>query len=77
MSTVSIPEAKTQLSELIDLAQQGEDTIIVREGKPVARLSGLDAGNKTIRYGALKDTIWIAEDFDEPLSEDFLLRSGF
>jgi len=77
MFTVSIPEAKTQLSELIDLAQQGEDTIIVREGRPVARLSGLVAGKKPVRYGALKDKIWIAEDFDEPLSEDFFLRSGF
>jgi prevent-host-death family protein len=36
--TVSVHEAKTQLSRLLDLLEQGEDIVIFRHGKPVARL---------------------------------------
>jgi prevent-host-death family protein len=73
MPTVNIFEAKTQLSKLVELAEQGQDTIIARAGKPVARLTKLETAKKPIRYGALKGKIWIADDFDAPLSEDFLI----
>jgi antitoxin (DNA-binding transcriptional repressor) of toxin-antitoxin stability system len=73
MSTVSIPEATTQLAELVELAERGEDTILLREGKPVARLTRLEAVKRPIRYGALQGKIWIAEDFDAPLPEDILI----
>ena len=73
MFTVDILQAKTQLPKLIDLAEQGEDTIIVRAGKPVARLTKVEPAKKQIRYGALKEKIWIADDFDAPLPEDILI----
>ena len=40
-TTVNIFEAKTQLSKLIELAEKGEDVVIARAGKPVARLTRL------------------------------------
>lgn len=73
MSTISIPEVEGQLSGLIELAERGQDTIFLREGRPVARLTRLDPVKKSIRYGALKQKIWIAEDFDAPLAENFLI----
>ncbi len=76
MSQVNIFEAKTQLSKLIELAEKGEDVIIARAGKPVARLTRIDSRKKPICYGDLKGKIWIADDFDEPLPEDFLITPG-
>jgi prevent-host-death family protein len=71
--TVNIFEAKTQLSKLIARAEKGEDVVIARAGKPVVRLTRLEAKKKTIRFGGLKGKIWIADDFDAYLPEDFLI----
>jgi prevent-host-death family protein len=71
--TVNIFEAKTKLSKLIEMVERGEDVIIARAGKPVARLTGLKPEKRKIRFGALKGKIWIADDFDDPLPEDFLI----
>ena len=76
MRQVNIFEAKTQLSKLIGLAEKGEDVIIARAGKPVARLTRIESRQKPICYGALKGKIWIADDFDEALAEDFLIAPG-
>jgi prevent-host-death family protein len=76
MGPVNIFEAKTQLSKLIEIAEKGEDVIIARAGKPVARLTRLEAVKKPIRYGLLKDKIHIADDFDDPLPEDFFITGG-
>lgn len=43
MRTVNLYDAKTQLSKLVDEAASGKDVIIARAGKPVARLTRLDA----------------------------------
>ena len=72
--TVNIFEAKTNLSKLIAKAEKGEDVVIARAGKPVVRLTRLEtAKRKPIRFGGLKGKIWIADDFDAPLPEDFLI----
>ena len=74
MLTVNIFEAKTQLSKLIEMAEKGEEVVIARAGKPVVRLTKLEPAKPKIRYGLLKGKIWIADDFDAPLPEDFLIR---
>lgn len=71
--TVNIFEAKTNLSKLIAKAEKGEDVVIARAGKPVVRLTRLETAKKPIRFGGLKGKIWIADDFDAPLPEDFLI----
>jgi prevent-host-death family protein len=70
MATVNIYEAKTQLSKLVDLAAKGEDTVIARNGKPIARLTTLKPEKRPILFGALEGKGWIADDFDAPLPED-------
>ena len=74
-TTVNIYEAKTQLSKLVDTAAQGEDVIIARNRKPVARLMALKPEKRPLRMGLMRGEIWIADDFDAPLPEDIL--SGF
>ena len=69
---VNIYEAKTQLSKLVDRAAAGEDVILARAGKPVARLTQLEAPKRTIRYGVLKGKIKVSADFDDPLPDDLL-----
>lgn len=68
-------EAKTKLSQLVDRAESGEDIIIARNGKPVARLVPIasTASRASIR-GTWRGRVHIAEDFDE-LPED--LADGF
>jgi len=72
MQTFNIFEAKTQLSKLVELAEHGEDVVIARAGKPVARLTQLEPAKKPIRFGGLKGKIWIADDFDDPLPPELL-----
>jgi prevent-host-death family protein len=70
---VNIYEAKTQLSALVDRAASGETIVIAKAGRPLARLVPLDQPAKpAIRFGSMKGRIWIADDFDAPLPDDFL-----
>ncbi len=71
-TTVNIFEAKTNLSKLIELVEQGQEIVIARAGKPVARLTQLEPAKRPLRYGGLKGKIWIADDFDAPLPPDVL-----
>jgi prevent-host-death family protein len=72
MTTINIYEAKTQLSKLVEKAAAGTDVIIARGGKPVARLTRLQARQRKIRFGLLKGKVKVAKDFDAPLSDDML-----
>ncbi|MSQ48870.1 MAG: type II toxin-antitoxin system Phd/YefM family antitoxin [Betaproteobacteria bacterium] len=71
MDTVNIHEAKTQLSRLIERVCAGEEIIIARGGRPVARLAPL-APRRPRRLGLLKGKIWVAKDFNAPLPDDLL-----
>jgi prevent-host-death family protein len=59
-------EAKTKLSQLVERAEAGEDIVIARNGKPVARLVPVTSeGSLAEAYGALRGQIHVADDFDE------------
>ena len=59
-------EAKTQLSKLVERAEAGEDIVIARNGKPVARLVPIAGTNSLASVrGALRGRIHIRDDFDE------------
>ncbi len=59
-------EAKSQLSRLVDLAEGGEEIIIQRSGRPVARLVALPRRRPLAdAFGALRGQIEVAADFDE------------
>jgi prevent-host-death family protein len=72
MQKVNMHYAKTNLSKLVDAAANGEEIIIAKAGKPVARLGPLEAAKPARRLGGMKGEIWIADDFDAPLPEDLL-----
>ena len=65
----NVHEAKTHLSRLLERVAAGEEIVIARAGKPVARLAPLKPQSQPRRPGALAGKIWIADDFDEPLPE--------
>lgn len=72
---INIYEAKTQLSKLVDQAAAGEDVVIGRGGKPVARITQLSPPKRAIRFGVLKGQVKVAADFDAPLPDEEL--AGF
>ena len=65
---VNLYDAKTKLSELVDRAAAGEEVIIAKAGKPVARLVPLRVRERVPGRG--KGVVRIADDFDAPLPED-------
>ena len=74
MRMANISEAKAQLSALIEKVMAGEEVIIGKAGKPVARLIKYENNRKARRPGALKGKIKIADDFDvlpDDLAEAF------
>lgn len=66
-TAVNMHEAKSSLSQLVKRAEAGEDVIIARNGKPVARLTRIKVSKPKLPWGALHGTI--ADDFDAPLDE--------
>ena len=69
---VNIYEAKTRLSELVDKANDDEDVIIARNGRPVARLVKYAQERSRRRLGTLAGRVRMADDFDAPLPDDLL-----
>jgi len=73
---VNIYDAKTKLSALLDKAVAGEEVIIARAGKPLARLMPLAAAasKSGVRLGGLaRRAVKIAADFHAPMSDDDLI----
>jgi prevent-host-death family protein len=71
MKTVNVHEAKTHLSRLLARVGRGEEVIIARAGKPIARLVPF-AQKRERTLGFDVGRIAIAEDFDAPLPEAVL-----
>jgi prevent-host-death family protein len=74
MTIVNIHAAKTHLSRLVDQAAAGEEIIIAKAGKPVAKLVPLNAGAERPKrqLGILAGRAVIPPDFDAPLPDDIL-----
>ncbi|MBP9535222.1 MAG: type II toxin-antitoxin system Phd/YefM family antitoxin [Xanthomonadales bacterium] len=72
-TAINIHEAKTHLSRLVEQACAGEEIIIAKAGKPMARLVPLAPAVKPKTLGLLQGKVGIAADFDAPLPADFLL----
>lgn len=67
--TINIHEAKTHLSKLLQRVIAGEEIILAKAGKPVARIVPFTSQRVP---GSAQGQIWIAPDFDVPLPEDLL-----
>ena len=72
MKPVNIYEAKTSFSELVEKAAAGDDVVVSRNGKPVARITPLEEGKKRIKFGTLKGKIKLSADFDAPLPNEIM-----
>jgi prevent-host-death family protein len=69
--TVNIHEAKTHLSRLLDRVASGEEIIIAKSGRPIARLLPIQQMPHRVA-GTHKDVIRVSDDFDEPLPNELL-----
>lgn len=72
MDPINIHEAKTQLSKLIEAVEAGEEIIIARAGRPVAKLVPFKPVKPVRKPGLMKGKIWISDDFNDPLPDDML-----
>lgn len=68
MGVFNVHEAKTNLSRLLERVAQGEEIIIAKSGRPVAKLVRLAVEPR--KPGRLKGRIRISADFDEPLPDE-------
>ena len=75
MEQVNIYEAKTHFSKYVEQAESGQDVIIARGGKQVARLTSIEPKKNPIRFGVLKGRVRVMADFDEGLPDEVL--AGF
>ena len=68
LDTVNVHEAKTHLSRLLERVERGQEIVIARAGRPVAKLVPLqDHPPRQRPLGRDKGKIWMSDDFDEPL----------
>lgn len=68
-------DAKTNLSRLAERAARGEEIVIARSGRPLARLVALQSSRRPRQLGLWKGEVRIGEDFDAPLPSE--VQSGF
>lgn len=73
MGIVSLKEAEADLGSLMDRVAEGEEILIARSGRPVAKLVRVEIQPR--KPGRLKGKLHIAEDFDAPLPEE--IAKGF
>jgi len=72
-SAVNVHEAKTHLSRILKRVEMGEEIVVARAGKPVAKLVPIEPPRPKLRtFGGDAGKIWIAEDFDDPLPDEIL-----
>jgi prevent-host-death family protein len=76
MNTVNIHEAKTQLSRLVERAARGESFVIAKAGKPLVKVSALDAPAEPQRLGFLKGEIEVPSDFNRMGEEEIAVLFG-
>jgi prevent-host-death family protein len=83
MKTVSIRDAKNRLTELAREVEEGTTIVVTRNGRPILDLVphkkrgglNLEAGEAFLRSRGIKAPVpSIADDFDDPLPDDFLVR---
>lgn len=72
MRQVNIHDAKTHLSRLVEDVAAGEEIVIAKAGKPMAKLVPLTHDLEPRQLGSMRGKIWIADDFDAPLPADIL-----
>jgi prevent-host-death family protein len=63
---VNIHEAKTHLSKLLERVALGEEVIIAKAGKPVAKLVPINGNKREFKFGSAKGEFVVPENFNDP-----------
>jgi len=69
MSTVTVHDAKTNLSTLLARVEAGEEIIIARGNTPIARLTPIQAPVAKRQFGALKGVVSVGPELFEPMTD--------
>ena len=75
MPVVTVHQAKTHLSRLLAQVESGEEVVIARNGKPVARIVRVEKQGKR-QFGSMKGRIKLDDSFFDPLPEEELAAWG-
>lgn len=67
---VNIHEAKTQLSKLLQRVAMGEEIVIAKAGKPIAKLVAIDSERPRFKFGSAKGEFVVPDDFNDPLPKE-------
>ena len=67
---VSVHGAKTQLSKLLDLVEDGEAVVIERHGRPVAQLVPVRRRRRPSPLGAMRGQFTMTEGWERPLPDE-------
>lgn len=67
---VNVHEAKTHLSRLLERVAMGEEVVIAKAGKPVAKLVPIQSEQKKRILGSAKGEFTVPDDFNDPLPKD-------
>lgn len=73
--TIDIHDEQPQLSDLLDLMAAGDEVLIVEGDRQLARLVPIAAPKKERVPDLTPRAIWISDDFDDPLPDEFWLGS--
>jgi len=71
-TVVNVHEAKTHLSRLLERVAMGEEIVLAKAGRPVARLVPVTPHVRVRRPGSARNLVRIGPDFDAPLPEEIL-----
>lgn len=69
---VNIHEAKTHLSRLLERVCAGEEVIIAKAGRPIARVVPFENPKASRKPDTCAGLIWVADDFNDPLPDSIL-----
>jgi prevent-host-death family protein len=72
MDTINLYEAKTSLSQLVERAARGEEIVIAKAGRPLARLVPVAKRTAPRPLGLLAGEVEVGADFDDPLPGGFI-----
>ena len=67
---VNIHEAKTHLSKLLERVADGEEIVIAKAGKPVAKLVAIASKRPRFQFGSAKGEFVVPDDFNDPLPKE-------
>jgi prevent-host-death family protein len=72
---VNVHEAKTHFSKLLERVALGEEIVIARAGRPVAKLVPIAPDVAERHPGSARGDVWVSAEFDAPLPDE--VASGF